>query len=233
MTDYVIPPPQQASLPVSTGAGRFPIRRVFCVGRNYAAHAREMGKDPDREPPFFFMKPADAVLDATGVIPYPSLTSEFHHEIEMVVALKAGGTNVAPQEALNLVWGYGVGVDLTRRDIQDEAKKLSRPWDWAKGFDAAAPCSPIHPVEVVGHPDNGEIWLKVNGVLKQHGDLQDLIWSIPEVISAISQAVALAPGDLIYSGTPAGVGPLQPGDDVTGGVEGVAEFDFTIGPRPA
>ena len=132
MTDYVIPPPQQASLPVSTGAGRFPIRRVFCVGRNYAAHAREMGKDPDREPPFFFMKPADAVLEAKGVIAYPSLTSEFHHEIEMVVALKASGTNVAPQEALNLVWGYGVGVDLTRRDIQDEAKKLSRPWDWAK-----------------------------------------------------------------------------------------------------
>ena len=192
-----------------------------------------MGKDPDREPPFFFMKPADAVLDANGVIPYPSLTAEFHHEIEMVVALKAGGTNVAPQEARNLVWGYGVGVDLTRRDIQDEAKKLSRPWDWAKGFDASAPCSPIHPVEVVGHPDTGEIWLKVNGVLKQRGDLQDLIWSVPEVISAISQAVALAPGDLIYSGTPAGVGPLQPGDDVTGAVEGVAEFDFTIGPHPA
>ena len=231
MTDYVIPPPKQASLPVST-AGHFPVRRVFCVGRNYAAHAREMGKDPDREPPFFFMKPADAVRYANGVIPYPSLTAEFHHEIEMVVALKAGGTNVAPQEALNLVWGYGVGVDLTRRDLQDEAKKLSRPWDWAKGFDASAPCSPIHPVEVVGHPVNGEIWLKVNGVLKQRGDLQDLIWTIPEVISAISRAVSLAPGDLIYSGTPAGVGPLQPGDEVTGGVEGVAEFGFTIGPRP-
>ena len=231
MTDYVIPPPQQASLPVSTRRA-LPIRRVFCVGRNYAAHAREMGKDPDREPPFFFMKPADAVRYANGVIPYPSLTAEFHHEIEMVVALKAGGTNVAPQQALNLVWGYGVGVDLTRRDLQDEAKKLSRPWDWAKGFDASAPCSPIYPVEVVGHPDNGEIWLKVNGVLKQQGDLQDLIWTIPEVISAISQAVALAPGDLIYSGTPAGVGPLQPGDYVTGGVEGVAEFGFTIGLRP-
>ncbi len=233
MTDHVIAPPALASLPVSTGALRFPIRRVFCVGRNYAAHAREMGKDPDREPPFFFMKPADAVVDAKGMIPYPSLTSEFHHEIEMVVALEAGGTNVPPQEALNLVWGYGVGVDLTRRDLQDEAKKLSRPWDWAKGFDASAPCSPIHPVEVVGHPDKGEIWLKVNGVRKQRGDLQDMIWSVPEVISYISQAVALAPGDLIYSGTPAGVGPLHPGDDVAGGVEGVTEFDFTVGPRPA
>ena len=233
MTDYVIAPPALPSLPVSTGGERFPIRRVFCVGRNYAAHAREMGKDPDREPPFFFMKPADAVLDAAGVIPYPSLTSDFHHEIEMVVALKAGGTNVAPPDALNLVWGYGVGVDLTRRDIQDEAKKLSRPWDWAKGFDASAPCSPIYPVEVVGHPDDGEIWLKVNGVLKQRGDLRDLIWTVPEVISSISHAVALAPGDLIYSGTPAGVGPIQPGDDVAGGVEGVAEFRFTVGPRPA
>jgi fumarylpyruvate hydrolase len=231
MTDYVIPPPPQASLPVSTGAQRFPIRRVFCVGRNYAAHAREMGKDPTREPPFFFMKPADAVVDAKGVIPYPSLTTNLHHEIEMVVALQAGGTNIQPNDALTLVWGYGVGVDLTRRDIQDEAKKLSRPWDWAKGFDASAPCSPIHPIAEVGHPDKGAIWLKVNGELKQHGDIQDLIWSVPEVIAYISQAVALAPGDLIFSGTPAGVGPMQPGDDVTGGVQGIGELAFTIGPR--
>jgi fumarylpyruvate hydrolase len=217
---------------VSSGDGRFPIRRVFCVGRNYAAHAREMGKDPDREPPFFFMKPDDAVVDATGVIPYPTLTSEFHHEIEMVVALKAGGVNVSPAEALSLVWGYGVGVDLTRRDVQDEAKKLSRPWDWAKGFDASAPSSPIHPVDEVGHPDAGEIWLKVDGDLKQRGDLKDLIWSVPEQISYISQAVALAPGDLIFTGTPAGVGPMQPGDVVSGGVDGVDEFTFTVGPRP-
>jgi fumarylpyruvate hydrolase len=231
VTGYVIPPPATASLPVGTGAQRFPIRRVFCVGRNYAAHAREMGKDPDREPPFFFMKPADAVIEATGVIPYPTLTSQLHHEIELVVALKAGRTNVEPRDALELVWGYGVGVDLTRRDIQDEAKKLSRPWDWAKGFDASAPCSPVFPVEVVGHPAKGGIWLKVNGEVKQRGDLRDLIWSIPEVISAISRAVALAPGDLIYSGTPAGVGPMQPGDVVTGGVEELTEFTFTVGPR--
>lgn len=229
MTEYVIPPPRQASLPVSTGPERFPVRRVFCVGRNYAAHAREMGKDPDREPPFFFMKPADAVLDAAGTVPYPSLTSAFHHEIELVVALGAGGGEVAPEDARQLVWGYGVGVDLTRRDLQNEAKALSRPWDWSKGFDASAPCSPIHPVSVVGHPDHGEIWLSVNGVRKQHGDLRDLIWSVPEVISAISRAVDLAPGDLIFSGTPAGVGPMQPGDVITGGVEGVAEFGFTVG----
>lgn len=233
MTDYVISPPPLASLPVSTGGKRFPIRRVFCVGRNYAAHAREMGKDPDREPPFFFMKPADAVIDARGVIPYPPLTSQFHHEVEMVVALKGGGADVSPEDALSLVWGYGVGVDLTRRDVQDVAKKLSRPWDWAKGFDASAPCSPIHPVEVVGHPDEGRVWLKVNGEVKQSGDLRDLIWSIPEVISFISQAVDLAPGDLIYSGTPAGVGPMQPGDEVTGGVRGITEFGFKIGARPA
>ena len=203
------------------------------MGRNYAAHAREMGKDPDREPPFFFMKPSDAVVDAAGVIPFPTLTSAFHYEVELVVALKAGGGNVMPSEALDLVWGYGVGVDLTRRDIQDEAKKLSRPWDWAKGFDASAPCSPLHSVADVGHPVAGGIWLTVNGEVKQRGDLRDLIWSVPEVISYASQAVDLAPGDLIFSGTPAGVGPMQPGDDIGGGVEGVAEFHFSIGPRPA
>ena len=229
MTEYVIPSPRQPSLPVSVGAQRFPIRRVFCVGRNYAAHAREMGKDPDREPPFFFTKPADTVVDAAGVIPYPTLTADFHHEVEMVVALGAGGVDVAPREALDLVWGYGVGVDLTRRDLQDEAKKLSRPWDWAKGFDASAPCTPIRPVADVGHPDRGAIWLAVDGDVRQRGDLADLIWSVPEMISHVSHAVALAPGDLIYTGTPAGVGPMRPGDRITGGVDGIAEFEFVIG----
>jgi fumarylpyruvate hydrolase len=232
-TDFVITPHRSASLPVSSGSDRFPLRRVFCVGRNYAAHAREMGKDPDREPPFFFMKPADAVVDASGVVPYPSLTAALHHEVELVVALKVGGTDVEPRHALELVWGYAVGVDLTRRDIQDEAKKLSRPWDWAKGFDASAPCTPIHPVADVGHPDRGRIWLQVNGTTKQTGDLSELIWTVPEIIGHVSRAVALAPGDLIYTGTPAGVGPLQPGDEVTGGVDGVAEFAFTVGVRPS
>lgn len=233
MSEFVINPPATPAVAIAGSDACFPIRRVFCVGRNYAAHAREMGNDPTREPPFFFMKPADAVVPATGEIPYPPLTSNFHHEVELVVALGQGGKNVAPQDALQLVWGYGVGVDLTRRDIQDEAKKMSRPWDWAKGFDASAPCSAIHPVSVVGHPKTGEIWLTVNGVLKQVGDLQDLIWPIADVISAISRAVELAPGDLIYSGTPAGVGPLQPGDEVRGGVQGVADFSFVVGPRPA
>lgn len=232
MTNFVIPPAPASSLPVAGSSARFPIRRVFCVGRNYAAHAREMGQDPEREPPFFFSKPADAVVEATGVIPYPTLTSNLHHEVEMVVALKGGGSNVYPEDALDLVWGYGVGVDLTRRDIQDVAKKLSRPWDWAKGFDASAPCSPLYPADAVGHPTQGRIWLQVNGMPKQTGDLTELIWSVPEVISHISRAVALRPGDLIFSGTPAGVGALQPGDVVAGGVQGVADFTFTVGAKP-
>ena len=233
MTDYVIAPPAAPSVAVEGGSARFPIRRVFCVGRNYAAHAREMGKDPTREPPFFFMKPADAVVPAQGVVPYAPLTADLHHEIELVVALGRGGSNVAPEAALDLVWGYGVGVDLTRRDLQDTAKKMSRPWDWAKGFDASAPCSAIRPVASVGQPSQGRIWLEVNGELKQEGDLRDLIWPVADVISHISRAVALAPGDLVYTGTPAGVGPLAPGDRVRGGVDGVATFEFEVGPRPA
>ena len=229
MTDFVIPAPTTPSLAVEGSSARFPIRRVFCVGRNYAAHAREMGKDPTREPPFFFMKPADAVVAADGVLPYPVLTGNFHHEVEVVVALSQGGFNIAPEDALALVWGYGVGVDLTRRDIQDEAKKMSRPWDWAKGFDASAPCNALRPV---GHPDAGRVWLEVNRSVKQEGDLRELIWPIADVISYASKAVALQPGDLIFTGTPSGVGPLQPGDRVRGGADGIAEFDFQVGPRP-
>lgn len=232
MTKYVLTPPPTPSIAVAGGTDLFAIRRVFCVGRNYAAHAREMGKDPTREPPFFFMKPADTVVPASGVVPYPTLTADFHHEVELVVAIGNGGINVKREDALNLIWGYGVGVDLTRRDIQDMAKKMSRPWDWAKGFDASAPCSPLQPVRVIGHPEAGRIWLEVNGTLRQEGDLHDLIWPIADVISYVSQAVALAPGDLIYTGTPAGVGPLRPGDQVRGGVDGVADFAFEVGPRP-
>jgi fumarylpyruvate hydrolase len=232
MTKFVLTPPTAPSVAVADSTDRFPIRRVFCVGRNYAAHAREMGKDPTREPPFFFMKPADTVVPASDVVPYPTLTSDFHHEVELVVAIGNGGINVKREDALGLVWGYGVGVDLTRRDIQDRAKKMSRPWDWAKGFDASAPCSPLQPVGAIGHPEEGRIWLEVNGTLKQEGDLRDLIWPIADVISYVSQAVALAPGDLIYTGTPAGVGPLRPGDQVRGGVDGVADFAFVVGPKP-
>ena len=233
MDDYVIAPPAVPSLAVAGSAARFPIRRVFCVGRNCAAHAREMGRDPTREAPFFFMKPADAVVPAEGALAYPPLTSNLHHEVELVVALGQGGRNVDPADALGLVWGYAVGVDLTRRDLQDTAKQLSRPWDWAKGFDASAPCSPIQPVAAVGHPAAGRVWLKVDGTLRQQGDLAELIWPVADVISHLSRAVALAPGDLIFTGTPAGVGPLEPGERVRGGVAGVAEFAFEIGPRPA
>ena len=232
MSEFVIPAPLQPSLAIADSTARFPLRRVFCVGRNYAAHAREMGNDPTREPPFFFSKPADAVVPASGEVPYPSLTANLHHEIELVVAIGRGGENVAPEDALGLVWGYAVGVDLTRRDLQDVAKKMSRPWDWAKGFDASAPCSPLQPIATTGHPTSGRIWLEVNGAVRQEGDLQELIWPIADVISHVSQAVALQPGDLVFTGTPAGVGALQPGDRVRGGVDGVATFEFVVGTKP-
>lgn len=231
MTDFVIDPPAQPSVAVAGSTARFPIRRVFCVGRNYAAHAREMGKDPDREPPFFFTKPADAVVPAEGTVPYPPLTENLHHEIELVVAIGKGGANVSAAQALDLVWGYGVGVDLTRRDLQDVAKKMSRPWDWSKSFDASGPCGPLHPVSAVGHPSKGAIWLNVNGETRQKGDLDELIWPVADVIAYISEAMTLQPGDLIFTGTPAGVGALNPGDTVSGGVEGVGEITFTIGKR--
>jgi fumarylpyruvate hydrolase len=212
------------------GSGeRFPLRRVFCVGRNYAAHAREMGNDPDREPPFFFMKPADAVVPAAGILPYPPATKDMHHEVEMVVALGKGGANVAAADALSLVWGYGIGLDLTRRDLQAVAKEMSRPWDMAKGFDASAPCSELHPVSEVGHPSNARIWLEVNGTIKQEGKLDEMIWPVADVIAHLSRFVTLMPGDVIFSGTPSGVGPLAPGDRVRGGLDGVAQFQLEVG----
>ena len=229
MPDFVITPPQTPSVAVAGSNARFPVRRVFCVGRNYAAHAREMGADPSREPPFFFMKPADAVVDAQGVIPFPPATGDLHHEVELVVALGGGGANIAPGDALALVWGYGVGLDLTRRDLQAVAKELSRPWDFAKGFDASAPCSALHPVSEVGHPAHARITLTVNGVLRQQGSLQEMIWPVADVVSHISRFVTLAPGDLIYSGTPAGVAALQRGDRVHGEVAGVAAFELEMG----
>ena len=233
MSDYVFEPPAQPAIAVADSQAKFPVRRVFCVGRNYEAHAREMGNDPSREPPFFFMKPADAVVPAEGTIAYPPLTSDLHHEVELVVAVGKPGIKLTPAQALEVVWGYGVGVDLTRRDLQNVAKKMSRPWDWSKGFDASGPCGPLVPVERVGHPGNGRVWLEVNGELRQEGDLEDLIWPVADVLAYISQSMALAPGDLIFTGTPAGVGALQPGDHVTAGVAGIGEIAFTVGPRPA
>lgn len=231
MTEFVITAPETASVAVAGSSARFPVRRVFCVGRNYAAHAREMGSDPNREPPFFFTKPADAVIPASGAVPYPPSTNDLHHEIELVVALKAGGKDIDAAQALDLVWGYGVGLDLTRRDLQAVAKDAGRPWDMAKGFDASAPCSALHPVSAVGHPAQARIWLEVNGTLRQEGNLDEMIWPIADVIASLSRLVTLAPGDLIYSGTPSGVGALQPGDRVRGGVDGVETFELTIAPR--
>jgi fumarylpyruvate hydrolase len=196
---------------------RFPVRQIFCVGRNYAAHAREMGRDPEREPPFFFMKPADTVVDHGTTIPYPPQTTDFQHEGELVVAIGLGGTEIAESAALEHIWGYGCGNDLTRRDLQTKAKELGRPWDWGKGFDRSAVIGPIHPVAARGHLAAGEISVSVNGKPRQHGDLADMIWSVPEIIAILSRSMELKRGDLIMTGTPAGVGPLVPGDrcDVT------------------
>jgi len=229
MTDYVIPQPPTASVAIAGDSRRFPIRRVFCVGRNYSDHAREMGHDPDREPPFFFAKPADAVVPAEGQVAYPPLTADLHHEVELVVAIGEGGVDIEPGNALAHVWGYGVGLDLTRRDLQAEAKKLGRPWDFAKGFDESAPCTPLIPASTLGHPDRGAIWLQVNGQERQRGNLSDQIWAVPDIISYLSRAVALQPGDLIYTGTPAGVGALQRGDQVNAGIDGIGEFELRIG----
>ena len=226
---FVLPPPPLPSVALAKGTERFAVRRIFCVGRNYAAHAREMGKDPDREPPFFFMKPADALVDSGSTIPYPPQTKELHYEMEMVVALGGGGFNVPRDKALDLVFGYGCGIDFTRRDLQQQAKDMGRPWDFGKGFDRSAPCAPLSRVAEVGHPDKGRIWLSVNGVVKQDADLAELIWPIPDVISILSQSMRLAPGDLIYSGTPAGVGAVKPGDKIAGGVIGLTDIAIEIG----
>ncbi|WP_119255042.1 fumarylacetoacetate hydrolase family protein [Shinella zoogloeoides] len=214
MSDYVIDPPPVVSLPVAGSTARFPVRRIFCVGRNYADHAREMGHDPDREPPFFFDKPADALIVGEADIPYPSCTGQLEHEAELVAALGSGGRNIDAAAALDRVWGYAIGNDLTRRDIQAEAKKLGRPWTMAKGFDGSAVCGPIHPVARIGHPASGDIRLHVNGTLRQSGDILQMIWALPEIIAALSRLVELKAGDLVYTGTPSGVGRLVPGDVV-------------------
>lgn len=218
---YIFPAPEQPSVAIKGLEQRFPVRRIFCVGRNYAAHAREMGKDPDREPPFFFSKPADAIVANHATIPYPSRTANLHHEIELVVAIGKGGSNIPVDAALDHVYGYAVGNDFTRRDLQFEARDKGRPWDTAKAFDRSAAITAITPVAVVGHPGKGRIWLKVNDTLRQEGDVADLIWSVPEIIAELSTLFELAAGDLIYTGTPAGVSAIAAGDRVEGGVEGL------------
>ena len=224
---YVIEPPPQASLPVQGSEQLFPVNRVFCIGRNYAAHAVEMGHDPDREPPFFFFK-SPANITSDGSFPYPTETSDVHHEIELVVALGKGGENVAEAEALDLVWGYGVGLDMTRRDLQGEAKKMGRPWEVGKSFEKSGPCGPLVPVSVTGHPTAGAISLDVNGERRQSGDLNQMIWKIPEMIAVLSRYFTLQPGDIIMTGTPSGVGAVVKGDVMHAQVEGVGDLTVRV-----
>jgi fumarylpyruvate hydrolase len=228
--NYIFSPQPIPTAAIASSEARWPVRRIFCVGRNYAAHAREMGRDPDREPPFFFTKPADAVVGDRETVAYPPETSNFHYEGELVVAIGAGGASIARDAALEHVWGYAIGNDLTRRDLQLQARELGRPWDWGKAFDRSAVIGPIHPVAEVGHIARGSIRTAVNGVVKQDADIADLIWPVPDVISIVSRSVTLMPGDLIMTGTPAGVGPLQAGDVCTVSIERLGEVLTTIGP---
>jgi len=221
---YVVPPPSTVGVPVVGTADLFPVRRIYCVGRNYAAHAREMGGDPDREPPFFFAKPSDAIVVAGDAknpvrIPYPPATKNLHHEMELVVAIGTGGANISLERALDHVYGYAAGLDMTRRDLQNAARDKGRPWDMGKGFDQSAPIGHIYRAAQIGHPAAGEIKLDVSGKVKQHADLKELIWNVPETIAYLSGLVTLGPGDLIYTGTPEGVGPVTAGDTLIGTVE--------------
>lgn len=224
---YVFPPAAPVSVPVAGSAARFPVRRVYCVGRNYADHAAEMGADT-REPPFFFSKPADALVPGGGDVAYPPATANLQHEVELVVALGRGGANIPPAAALDCVFGYAVGFDLTRRDLQSRAKDKGRPWDMGKGFDQGGPIGAIVPVASSGHPARGAVWLKVNGELRQNGDLAQMSWKVAEVIANLSQYVELAPGDLVFTGTPAGVSTVQRGDVLEGGVDGVGELKIRL-----
>ncbi len=227
MTRFVIPPPATPSVAVADTPDRFPVRRIFCVGRNYAAHVREMGND-EREPPFFFTKPADSVVDDGAILDYPPETQNLHHEAELVVAIGTGGREIAEADALSHVWGYAAGNDLTRRDLQAAAKKAGRPWDWAKGFDRSAVCGPLRPVAATGHPASGRILCRVNGETRQEGDLAEMIWSVPEIIASLARSIELQPGDLVFTGTPAGVGPLERGDTCEVEIAGVGGVSVKI-----
>jgi fumarylpyruvate hydrolase len=227
-SNFVIPALQQPSLPVTGEAGVFPVRRIWCVGRNYLEHIREMGND-ERDPPFFFAKHADMLAPEGAVIPYPQLTKDLHHEVELVVAMKSGGINIPLEKALDHVYGYAVGIDLTRRDLQQASRKKERPWEIGKSFDQSAPCSALQPASKIGHPSKGKIWLSVNGTERQKGDLSELIWSVPEIIWKLSQQVEIGAGDIILTGTPAGVAALAPGDKIACGVDGVGTLNVSIG----
>lgn len=227
--DYAIPLWNPPALPVAGASARFPVRRIFCVGRNYVEHQKEMGGD-GREQPFFFLKSAHALVPLGGNVHYPPRTANLHYETEMVVAIARQGRRIASRDATGHVFGYGVGLDMTRRDLQQIGKDKGRPWDFGKDFDEAAPCSALAPASEIGHPTRGAIWLRVNGKERQKADLADMIWSVPEQIEYLSQYYTLEPGDLIFSGTPAGVGPVNPGDELHACVEGVGELRVTIVP---
>lgn len=227
MSEYVIETPPVVGLPIDGSDALFPVRRVYCIGRNYAAHAIEMGHDPDREPPFFFQKNPNNLYCGDS-FPYPPHTSDVHHEMELAVMLKTGGTNIAVEDALDHVYGYALSLDMTRRDLQGVAKKMGRPWEIGKAFELSAPVGPIHTVEKVGHLDQGRIHLTVNGEVKQDGDLNQMIWKVPEMIAYLSEYFELAPGDVILSGTPAGVGPVVKGDEMVMSVEGLGDMAVTV-----
>lgn len=229
---FVIAPQEVTSLEIADSNDRFPVRRVYCVGRNYAAHAREMGFDPDREPPFFFCKPADAVVSVshgqTLELPYPAETTNYHYEVELVVAIGKGGKNIAEADANDHVWGYAVGLDMTRRDLQMKMREMGRPWEIGKAFDVSAPIAPLHPASSAGHKPNAAIWLQVDGVDKQRSDIDKLIWSVPETIAFLSRFFELQPGDIIMTGTPEGVGPVVAGQLMTGGIDGLGEINVRV-----
>jgi fumarylpyruvate hydrolase len=222
-TGYAIPAPAVTTVDVAGTDAAFPVARVFCVGRNYAEHSLEMGGDPARELPFFFMKPADAVVPTGALLPFPTRTQDLHHEVELVVALGEGGRDIAPEDALAHVFGYAVGLDMTRRDLQAQAKEARRPWDMAKGFDQSAPTGPIRAAGEIGHPARGAVWLRVNGELRQEGDLAQQIWTVPETIAYLSTLVTLRGGDLLMTGTPKGVGRVEPGDRLEGHIDGIGD----------
>lgn len=220
--------PEPLLLPVDGDHRVFPVRRVYCVGRNYADHALEMGGDPTREPPFFFQKNPDNLVPPPGDFPYPGQSADVHHEVELLVALKTGGTDIPAEQALDHVFGYGVAIDFTRRDRQAEAKKAGRPWEVAKAFEQSAPCSALVPAERIGHPEAAAIWIDVNGTRRQSGNLSEMIWKVPEIIAALSSLFALAPGDVILTGTPAGVGAVARGDRLACGIDGIATRTLTV-----
>ena len=229
MTAFVIPPPAQPSVAVAGSEQRFPVHRIYCIGLNYADHVREFGRDPERAPPVFFMKPADAVVDNGAAVPYPPATTNFHYEIELVVALARGGRDIAARDALGLVFGYAAGNDLTRRDLQSAAKERGEPWDTSKGFDCSAPVAALRPASA-GHPRSGRIWLSVNGAVCQDSDISRMLWDVPQIIAALSRLYELRAGDLIFTGTPAGIGAVKPGDRLEGGIEGLELLRNTIAP---